>query len=113
MGGVYIGLLNLSWLASKVGSLGKNTPGRLRPEYKKTSKENPHDPRNREDTRTLRPSGCPGWTTPHYRPFGFQTGHPKKRVLVQIRYPDMFLTCRTLHYIGRQLLMDGSSVGQQ
>ena len=27
-------------------------------------------------------SGCPGWTTPHYRPFGFQTGHPDWRVLV-------------------------------
>ena len=22
-------------------------------------------------TRTLRPLGCPGWTTPHYRPLGF------------------------------------------
>ena len=31
---------------------------------------------NTHGTWTLRPSGCPGWTTPHYRPFGFQTGHP-------------------------------------
>ena len=35
-----------------------------------------------DPTWTLRPSGCPGWTTPHYRPFGFQTGHPDWRVLV-------------------------------
>ena len=30
-------------------------------------------------------SGCPGWTTPHYRTFGFQTGHPAKKVLVDFQ----------------------------